>query len=126
MTTELTRRPKVFILQEPTRKDEATGELVSLMNFAKANEYGDTVVCVPPGQVALSPAPLIHQLRSVLREYTDDDYVIAVGDPTVMFVAAMVLSDLNRGKCRMLKWDRQAKQYISVDIDIFRRNGGQP
>ena len=115
------RRPKVFILQEPMKHDQATGRMVSAMNFAKASEYGDTVVCVPPGQVALSPQPLITRLKDCLRDYRDGDYVIAVGDPTVMFVAAMVLCELNRGQCQMLKWDKITRNYIAVQINLHRK-----
>lgn len=114
-------RGKCFIIQEPVKFDSATGQMVPVMDFRKVVQYGEPVVCLPNGRVSLSPGPTIDALRDKLKDYCDDDYIVSVGDPTAIFVAAMVLGDLNRGKCNLLKWDKQSKGYIKVEIDIHYR-----
>ena len=114
-------RSKCFIIQEPMRYDNESGNMIPVMDFREVLKYGDPVVCLPPVRVSFSPAPLVDMLRDKLKDYNDDDYIVSVGDPSAIFVAAMVLSELNRGKCNLLKWDKQSKSYIKVSIDIHYR-----
>ena len=100
------------------------GDLVSVMNFAKCSEFGDPVVCLPRGQMALSPHPTKEKLREVFRDFTDNDFIVAVGDPTLIFLAGMVICDLNRGRCNMLKYDREVRSYLKVEFNIHQRLGG--
>lgn len=115
-------RPNVFIPQEPTRRDDVTGELISIMDFTKAAEYGETIVCLSPGRVALSPQPSIQKLKDCMRNFCDDDYLIAVGDPSVIAMAAAVASDNNRGRFKLLKYDARSKSYLTVQIDLHQKN----
>ena len=117
------RCPRVFILQEPQARDEATGKMKSLMNFSAALEWGEPVVCLPPGPVALSPYPTKEALKECLKDFTDDDYIICVGDPSLIFMAGMVACDLNRGRAKILKRDKEARKYILVEINIHQRLG---
>jgi hypothetical protein len=119
----LLRRPRCFILQEPKRKDRDTGQMVSVMNFGRVSEFGDPVVCFTHHQVSLIPHPTKERLKDLLRDFTDEDYIVAVGDPTLIFLAGMVVSDLNRGCCKMLKYDKEARSYTKIQFDIFQRLG---
>lgn len=109
---------KVFIVQEPMRRDRETNEMVSMMDFRPAMEYGELVVCLQPGRVALSPAPMIRKLNDVLKDFSDDDYIIAAGDPSAIAAASAIASRNNRGKFHILKWDKQMAGYIKVFIQI--------
>lgn len=113
---------KVYIPQEPTRRGP-DGELISLMNFAQASRFGETEVCLPPGQVALSPQPTIQKLRDCLRNFSDKDYLIAVGDPSVIAMAAAVCAMNNRGRFNLLKYDKGSGSYIKVQVDLYHRPG---
>lgn len=112
---------KVYIIQEPLKRDFQTGEMVPVMDFRKVLEYGDPVICLNSGRVSLTPGPTIDKLREVLKNFTDDDYLVPVGDPSAMAIAMMIIGDLNRGKCKILKWDKDSKRYIKVDVDIYYR-----
>lgn len=108
---------KVFIVQEPMKRNDS-GRMVPIMNFKSAMEYGDIEVCLPTGRIALSPAPMIRRLNEVLKDFSDDDYLIAVGDPSAIAAAAAIASKHNRGKFKILKWDRDMSRYIHVAIEI--------
>ena len=112
---------KCYIIQEPLKYDPISGQMVPVMDFRKVLEYGEPVVCLPGGRVSLSPGPTIDALRNKLKDYTDGDYLVSVGDPSAIFIAAMVIGDINRGKCNLLKWDKQSKQYIKVEVDVHYR-----
>jgi hypothetical protein len=114
-------RGKVYIIQEVMKRDPATGNMVSVMDFRKALEYGDLEVCLPNGRVSLTPGPTVEALRHKLKDFCDDDYIVAVGDPSAIMIAGAMASEANRGKFKLLKWDRDSRQYISVAVDLFGR-----
>jgi len=116
----MSKRPTVYVIQEPMRKEEGGG-MVPVMDFRKVLDYGDPVVVLGNGRVSLRPGPTIDTITEVLKNYTDDDYIVSVGDPSAIFIAAMIAGDRNNGKCNLLKWDKAAKQYIKVVIDIHYR-----
>jgi hypothetical protein len=95
--------------------------MVPVMDFRKVLDYGDPVVCLPTGRISLSPAPMIDALRDKLKNFSDNDYIVSVGDPTAIFAAAMVASEINCGRVNALKWDKEARQYIVVQLDIHHR-----
>ena len=57
-------------------------------------------------QIILSPGPLIIKLRSLLKDYTPEDYLLLSGDPAVIGVVCSVVADITNGKYKLLKWDR--------------------
>ena len=116
-----TTRPRVFIPQEPTKLDPSTGEFISIMDFRKVLEYGDPIVCLPKGRVSLTPGPTIDTLKEKLKDFTDNDYIVSVGDPSAMVIMAMVIGQINRNKCQLLKWDKVARKYIKVVVDLNYR-----
>ena len=44
-----------------------------------------------------------------------------MGDPAAMGIACCVASDINRGKFKILKWDKLQKRYYSVGVDIYEK-----
>lgn len=117
----MSKRSTVYVIQEPLKKDPTTGQMIPVMDFRKVLEYGDPIVLLPPGRVSLSPGPTIDALKQSLKDFTDDDYIVSVGDPSAMFIAAMVVGQLNRNRCKLLKWDRESRQYIKVEVDLNYR-----
>lgn len=109
---------KVYIVQEPLRRDPSSGQMVPMFDMRSVVEYGDPVICLKSGRVALSPAPTMQALRDTLREFGDDDYLVAVGDPSAIAMAAAIVADVNRGQFRLLKWDRFARRYLEVRVNI--------
>ncbi len=100
----------VFVVQESVGK-----------NLVPASKYGDIKVLLPPGQVAYSTAPTVRRLREKLNHFNDKDYLLLMGDPAAIAIAGAVACEKNNGKMRLLKWDRQEKQYIPIDVDLFTR-----
>ena len=114
-------RPRVFVIQEPMYRNQETGLMVPTMDFRKVLEYGDPIVCLKEGRVSLTPGPTIDALKEVLKDFNDEDYIVSVGDPSAIFIAAMVIGQLNRNCCQLLKWDKTSKRYIKVVIDLNYR-----
>lgn len=107
--------PRVFIVQEPMTWNGE--EMVSTMDMRPAAEYGQPIVCLTGGRSTMSPVPMVNRLREVLKDFCDDDFLLAAGDPSAIMVAGAVACDFNRGKVKILKWDKKMKMYIQVDIN---------
>ena len=60
-------------------------------------------------------------LKKLLRYFRPEDYLLLIGDPSIIGIACSVASDINMGYYKVLKWDRKREKYHPIEIDI-RRN----
>ena len=106
---------KVYITNEPYRMEN--GVQKSSFNLTPAAEYGDLEVLIPAGQSLLSTVPTVRTLRDKLRNFCDDDYLLPVGDPSIMVAAGAIAAEFNNGRVKLLRWDRITHRYVAVQID---------
>jgi len=109
---------KVYLIQQipGTTKGEPK------YNILGAQKYGEIVTLLPEfSQMILSPGPLIHKLRLLLKDITEDDYLLLSGDPAIIGVTCSIVSDLTTGKFKLLKWDRQEKTYYPIEVNIHQK-----
>ena len=91
-------------------------------NILGASKFGKIVSLLPEkSQIIMSPGPLIQKLKTLLKDYTADDYLLLSGDPAIIGVVCSVVSDITNGKYKLLKWDRQEKTYYPIEVDIFQK-----
>ena len=91
-------------------------------NILGAQKFGQIVTVLPEkSQIILSPGPLIHKLRTALKDYTTDDYLLLSGDPAIIGVTCSIVCDITNGKYNLLKWDRQEKTYYPIEVDIYQK-----
>ena len=92
------------------------------INFIGATQFGQLKVLLPENsQIILSPSYVITTLRSKLKEYTYNDYLLLTGDPAIIGVACSIVSDTTNGKFNLLKWDKQERRYYPVEIDLYKK-----
>jgi len=48
---------------------------------------------------------------------------LCIGDPIAIGIACSCAIHWNKGRCKMLKWDRMHKQYIPISINLFPKDG---
>jgi|TARA_B100000424_G_C22822902_1_gene440087 hypothetical protein len=102
---------KVYVVQENPR-----------VNILAAGRYGELIPLLSPGtQIALSPAPIVRLMKSKLKDYSDDDYLLAMGDPVAIGMACIVASEVNNGKVNILKWDRENSCYYNVAFNMYQK-----
>ena len=101
----------VYVLQEMGR------------NVRSAEKFGDLKIVLPDNrQIVLSSGPLTHKLKKELSTFCDDDYLLLMGDPAIIALAGAVASDVNGGRFKILKWDRDEKKYYDIEIDLRGTN----
>tara|TARA_B100000424_G_C22798144_1_gene428262 strand:- start:292 stop:645 length:354 start_codon:yes stop_codon:yes gene_type:complete len=102
------KKSKVYLVQENP-----------YVNVLSAEEYGDIEILFDSGQqIMFSPQPAIKKLRRKLKSFCDDDYLLMMGDPAAMGIACCIAADINRGKFKILKWDKKERRYYPVSINI--------
>ena len=101
----------VYVLQE-------TGK-----NFRSAEKFGNLNVLLPDNRnIILSARPVTHKLRKELKDFNDNDYLLLIGDPAIIAVAGAIASEMNRGKFKVLRWDRNESRYYDIEIDLRGKN----
>ena len=91
-------------------------------NIMGALKYGKLKVLLKENaQVVLSSGPVIFELRRLLKDFNSNDYLLLSGDPSVIGLACAIASDINNGRFKLLKWDRQEKVYYPLEINLYER-----
>jgi hypothetical protein len=111
--------PVVYVVQEPRYRDPADGSWKTV-NMLPALDYGKLELLLESGRQTnvLNAAQVVRQLAQKLRDFRDRDFILAAGDPVAIGIACAIAVVVNRGKCTMLKWDRQEHKYYPVVIDL--------
>lgn len=103
---------KVYVIQE-----------VSKFNVISAKEYGELTPIFEEGkQIMLSPGPAIRKAKTILKDFCDKDYLLLIGDPSMIGLCCTIAADVNRGRYKLLKYDRHTHSYFPIPIDIHERN----
>lgn len=110
--------PKVYAPQIPSKFDVATKLWMPSINLDPAKQHGEVVVMLPPNANRLHISPLIVALREQMKDFTAEDYVVAVGDPSLIAAASCLAVKKTGGLLRILKWDRQTSSYIPVEAQV--------
>lgn len=99
---------RVFVVQETD------------INLVKATRFGE-LICLLPGRlnITMSPAPVIRTLKAKLKDFCDTDYLLPIGDPIAIGLAFTIAVEMNRGKFRALKWDKQGNSYYVVNVNLY-------
>ena len=109
---------KVYVTQEIPGTREGRPKI----NIIGASKYGELVFLLPElSQIIFSPGPLVFKLRKLLKDYTPDDYLLLSGDPAIIGVACSIVSDITNGKYKLLKWDKQERQYYPIEINLYEK-----
>ena len=111
--------PKVFVVQEPVKRNPGTGVTERLMDLTPAARYGELETMLPSISLPLGAENWVPKLRSALSAFSDDDYLLPVGDMSAIAASAAIAAQHNNGRFKVLKWDRGARAYAVQQIDIY-------
>ena len=116
--TKTEKEPTVYLLQEVP----GTKIAIPKYDIIGATKFGKIKVLLKEDtQIVRSPGPITYELRRLLKDYTDKDYLLLSGDPKVIGLAIAIVCDINNGKYTTLTWDRRDKMYYSTEFNIYER-----
>jgi folate-dependent tRNA-U54 methylase TrmFO/GidA len=88
-------------------------------NVRSAEKFGELTVMLPDNkQMILASGPLTFKLQQELKDFSDDDYLLLIGDPAIIAVCGAIAAKNNVGRFKVLKWDRNEKRYYDLEIDL--------
>lgn len=108
---------KVYVVQNPPVKTVA-GRTTQI-NLAPAAKYGEFVLLLAPGDVVLDTDSTVKELYKKLENYSNKDWLLLIGDPVAIGLAAAVASDINGGRVNMLRWSKQDRLYVPVRATVL-------
>ena len=92
-------------------------------NVRSAEKFGDLKIMLPDRkQMILASGPLTFELQKHLKDFNDNDHLLLIGDPAIIGVCCAIAADINNGKFKVLKWDRNDKRYYDLEIDLRGQN----
>lgn len=101
--------PVVYVVQDDGNK-----------NLLPALKFGQIETLISGRDAQLyNTGPLVQDLRAKLRGFRAIDYLLLVGDPVAIAIAAAVAAEFSGGKLQLLKWDRQERTYYPLRVDVF-------
>lgn len=86
-------------------------------DLSAASVYGDLEVLIKSNNIGISLQPLVNSLKSALKDFSDDDYILTVGDPVAIGLVSVIAARANRGRVTFLRWDRQTRAYIKIKVE---------
>jgi len=89
-------------------------------NIVAAHKFGRLVTLLAADvqlQGDVSP-DLIDALSTRLRDYSDEDAILAMGDPALIGIVCAIAARQNDGVFALLKWDREEQTYYPVRVDV--------
>lgn len=111
---------KVYLASEPiTYKD---GAPQPLFDVTPALKYGELVILSQHNNSMFASVPMIRHFREKLKDFSDEDYILPVGDPVTIAAVAAVAADINDGYFKMLKWDKKQREYLVIEINAWGKS----
>jgi len=104
----------VYVTQEPRK---IRGKAIDL---TPAMEFGEIVYLLPKDVNVLDAGFATQQISRRLPSFNKGDYLLALGDPVAIAIAAALASKLSGGTFTVLKWDRQEERYYPITVNINR------
>lgn len=96
--------PRVFVVNEPLKRDGASGEFARKYDLAPAREFGELVHMSVSGDPAEGWE---EDMRRVAAGYSDGDYLLPIGRPDMIAAAAAYVAVNARFSgfpIRVLRW----------------------
>lgn len=113
--------PRVFIINEPLQLSPISGEYERIFNFKAARRFGDLRHLLPRGPLLITPGIMLNTLNHHLRDFTNNDYLLLVGNLLAVAAAVTVASQRTGGPVRMLVWRGELRDYDEVILPFTRK-----
>lgn len=110
--------PKVFIIQNSYTRDIQGGPLRPKYDLRGVNAFGHPVEILHGQMSPLATAPAMAELRHALRNYSDDDYLLAIGAGAFLIAAGAIAASHNNGRVHVLYWNGDAQKYFPLTFDV--------
>ena len=125
--------PRVFVVNIPltvardefgrVKTDPDSGSILRepSVDLAPAREFGEIISVFPPGHLWVggnTAFNFVATARTALADFTANDYLLLLGDPLALGVAAVVAAERAGGLVTFLRWFNREKRYEPFAVDL--------
>lgn len=118
-----------YVVQRPRHRDNKSryvderGQVkyrYKEINMLPLLEWGSPVLLLEDDEASmLNTAAMERKLKRKLAGFREQDYIVASGAPAAIGIACAIVALRNRGRFKVLVWDRQEEQYYPVQANIL-------
>lgn len=112
----------VFVVHEPLRRNEETGQMERAIDVTPAAEFGALHFLLPPGRPPSDLRDAVDQIREQLNDFGDGDYILPVGNPALIGATIGIAAFVNDGRVKVLQWQGRNRCYYAVDLELWDVN----
>lgn len=105
---------RVFVVQNQHRWNIHTQQFEPKFDLSSAEEFGELIPLLNPTASPFRPDAPIRDMKEKLAGYSDDDYLLLIGNPMLIGFAVAIAADQNQGSVRLLQWSGKDQRYIAV------------
>lgn len=106
----------VYVVTDPMQYKD--GKPSAQFDIRPAAEYGNIVILIPQTEHPHVTEAVVRLLNERLADYTDDDYILPVGNPALIATTVAIASDINGGVYNLLMWDKIDRKYDPLRVNI--------
>lgn len=117
--------PIVYVIQNHASYDHKTGLMAPRYDLSPAEEYGELEFLLSPISVPNKPMEVIETLRKKLQDFSDDDYLLLIGNPCFIAFSCAIAADINDGRVSLLQYNGARKKYYVVKAEGLIEWGDQ-
>lgn len=110
----------VFAVQNQMKFDKDVGGLVPrFSNIEKAQRFGEIFYVLSPSASPFSPELVLGDIHEALSGFTDNDYILLIGNPVLIGMTTAVAANYNGGRVKFLQWSGRHGEYTEISTKIF-------
>lgn len=110
----------VHVVQRQLRWDEGRKSLVPKFDLEPAAAFGPLNFLLSPSAAPFNSPPIIAELQAKLAGFSDEDFLLLVGNPCLIGMVVALAADANEGRVKMLQWSGRDTAYKVVSADIYK------
>lgn len=108
----------VHVVQVPRRREPRTGRWIEYdIRTAKAFGILQQPLFDRTQGCDFITKNAINRCREALADYSDQDSILALGDPAAIALTCVIAAQNNDGRFAVLRWDGATKQYVRLEFE---------
>lgn len=110
----------VYVVQNQMRYDHDLREMTPRFpTIEVARQWGELEYILDPSASAFEPDQVIGNIHHKLSGFSDDDFLVLVGNPGLIGMVFGIAAYYNDGKVKILQWSGKFKTYVVISSKIF-------
>ena len=98
--------------------DPRSGDMISRFDLTQADHFGKIEFLLSPKARPYGAGGIISELYRKLDTFSDEDYLLLVGNQCLVGLAMSVAADINNGRVNILQGSGRDQAYVEIKADI--------